>query len=228
MPLGRLRSVRLRTEGSGRSQCWKSSLLILFIDEIYGLFILKNTALKSTSCATMILSSIEDASNFNNIFVMIYEWLKPGTGTAMSVELDYSIQFEGDEQPGGENLKRAITWSPPYHWISLTCTQLENLAYGEWKEKGLLFDCSWLLNLFTVTGFEDARESQFKIPLGEWPSGTSCQRETVTNLFRWKCENSRSQGRLQLEVITRNSSEAKFFGFGRLARSWFCRVQYFS
>lgn len=37
---------------------------------------------------------------------MIYEWLKPGTGTAMSVELDYSIQFEDDEQPGGENLKR--------------------------------------------------------------------------------------------------------------------------
>jgi len=91
----------------------------------------------------------------------------------MSIELDYSIQFE-DAEKG--------TISPPYHRISLTCTQLENLAYVEWK--GLLFDCGRLLNLFTVTGFKDAREWQFKIPLGEWPSGTSCRRQAVTNLFR--------------------------------------------
>jgi hypothetical protein len=38
---------------------------------------------------------------------MVYGWLKPGTGTAMLIELDYSIQFE-DDQPGGENLKRVL------------------------------------------------------------------------------------------------------------------------
>lgn len=71
---------------------------------------------------------------------------------------------------------------------SLTCTQLEYLAYEEWKERGLLFDCSRRHHLFNVTGFEDTR---VKIPLGEWPSGTSYVRQTLTILVKYSARRAR-------------------------------------